>query len=638
MPAPAAPNGGGCTVQMVQDILSDMKSEIVLELQYLMKSAQIESLDKHRELINSQEELFLRAAVEQHRALVKTQEKSLESMITGILSQDVNALKFMRQSSGASSKAFSQMDVKDISAKVLEQPGKSTENEEKTREEAKLNDAVEVKMNDESLLLQETGGDIQIEQKKESGNSALEVFQQQPGLTSSSLNSLGRGATLVDMEVMSPKGVKVEKEPIFKDGGFCVQVVESHTFHVMSVVMICANAVYIGVDQDWNKAKTLSDADWGFQLCDHVFCAFFFTELLIRFGAFRHKKQCLKDGWFMLDFAMVCMMVLESWIFTIVLAFVDGSAPSTGAVGGIGRMFRLLRLTRISKLMHMVPELVTMVKAMISAIRAVHAALLILILLVYIFAIVMNVIIGEEPEVVDYFASVRDSMVTLVLSGVFLDDISGLARVVIALGNVPSIVCLVIFVLLSALTVMNMLIGVLCEVVLEVSAEEKEKRVKDKMQKTLLIMLQKLDEDNSGELSKAEVQAVICDPDAVEVMKDIQVDTQHLLDITEMLYTSEDSTLPISVIMSIVLSLRGRRAATMNDLAKGYNFMLWALETQLAQQKETVDQALQNAATSQQPLLTAQQMADLHESIMHHSKTLKEHQEALHAHRRFAAP
>jgi len=602
----------------------------VLELQYLMKSAQIESLDKHRELINSQEELFLRAAVEQHRALVKSQEKSLESMLTGILSKDVNASKFMRSNSEASSKAFSQMDVKDISAKVSEQPGKAIENEEKTREEAKFNDAVEVKMNDESLLLQETGGDIQIEQKKESGTALekqLEVA-----------NSFGRGATLVDMEVVSPKlGVKVEKEPVFKDGGFCVQVVESHAFHVMSVVMICANAVYIGVDQDWNKAKTLSDADWGFQFCDHVFCTFFFVELLIRFGAFRHKKHCLKDGWFMLDFAMVVLMIFESWIFTIVLAFVDGSAPSTGAVGGIGRMFRLLRLTRISRLMKMFPELVTMVKAMISAIRAVHAALLILILLVYIFAIVMNVIIGEEPEVVDYFASVRDSMVTLVLSGVFLDDISGLARMIITVGNVPSCVCLVVFVLLSALTVMNMLIGVLCEVVLDVSAEEKEKRVKDKMQKTLLVMLQKLDSDNSGELSKAEVQAVICEPDAVEVMKDIQVDTQHLLDITEMLYTSEDSTLPISVIMSIVLSLRGRRAATMNDLAKGYNFMLWALEAQFAQHKETVDQAIQSAATSQQPL-NPQLMADLHESIMHHNKTLKEHHEALQAHRRFAAP
>ena len=36
----------------------------------------------------------------------------------------------------------------------------------------------------------------------------------------------------------------------------------------------------------------------------------------------------------MLDFAMVVLMIFESWIFTIVLAFVDGSAPSTGACSG----------------------------------------------------------------------------------------------------------------------------------------------------------------------------------------------------------------------------------------------------------------------------------------------------------------
>ena len=45
-------------------------------------------------------------------------------------------------------------------------------------------------------------------------------------------------------------------------------------------------------------------------------------------------------------------------------------------------------------------------------------------------------------------------------------------------------------------------IGVLCQVVLDVSAEEKENIVKKHMTTNLLVMLEDLDEDNSGDLSQ----------------------------------------------------------------------------------------------------------------------------------------
>merc|ERR1719424_310871 len=114
----------------------------------------------------------------------------------------------------------------------------------------------------------------------------------------------------------------------------------------------------------------------------------------------------------------------------------------------------------------------------------------------------------------------------------------------IGVGNVLALFLFSMFVLLSALTVMNMLIGVLCQVVLEVSAEEGERQVKKNMSETLLVMLQELDDDNSGELSRSEFRGVICEPKALAVMKDIQVDTQHLLDLTEMIYPTDETTVP----------------------------------------------------------------------------------------------
>jgi hypothetical protein len=413
----------------------------------------------------------------------------------------------------------------------------------------------------------------------------------------------GRGATWITQQDTEGGLVAVDRRALFNANSICYRICETQLFHVSSLMMICINAIYIGVEADANDAKILSDAPIGFQVMEHVFCVFFVFELAVRYGAFVRTSACMKDRWFMFDFFLVVLMVIDTWIFGVVLSFLD-DPPRTGAVGGIGRMFRLLRLTRISKLMHTIPELVTMAKGMVAAVRAVHAALLILVILVYVFAIIINAVIGEDQDLSEYlaenFSTVRDAMITLTLQGVLMDDINTLYRELISYGNIISIIVFGIFVLLSAITVMNMLIGVLCQVVLDVSEAETEDHVKAEMSKTLLVMLENLDDDGSGELSKKELQDVIAEPEAIKILNEIQVDTQHLLDIFEMLYTNEGTTLPIHVILNIVLMLRGRRSVTMDDFAKGYNFILWALEAEMKKNTETVTTKLEETLAAVQ--------------------------------------
>lgn len=400
----------------------------------------------------------------------------------------------------------------------------------------------------------------------------------------------GRGSTWIAGQDRGSFKHKV-KVNYHHTSGICVTIVESWQFYSISMLMISINAVYIGIDADWNDAETLYTATWGFQLCEQTFCTFFFTELMIRLGAFKNKLDFVKDKWVCLDIVTVTLVVAETWIYPNVLQTFTKN-QTTGQIGGMGRMIRLVRLVRIGKLFQVFPELVTMVKGMVAGIRSVHAALMILLLLVYIFAIVLNIVAGDEDEVQHFFGTVRGSMVTLLVNGVLLDNVSVMTRALIDVANVPAIIFLAIFILLSALTVMNMVIGVLCEVVIDVSAEEKESHAKEKMQKTLFVMLQELDADNSGELSKEEVQSVIKLPEAVAIMNDIQVDTQYLLDVSEMLFIHPESTLPISVFMNIVLTLRGRREPTLNDMAKNHNLMMWAMETQLAHTQAVMTEAI----------------------------------------------
>ena len=65
---------------------------------------------------------------------------------------------------------------------------------------------------------------------------------------------------------------------------------------------------------------------------------------------------------------------------------------------------------------------------------------------------------------------------------------------------------------------MSMLIGVLCEVVSQVSRAEKENAAVKLMRNTLVDKMKTLDEDGSGSISKDEMRAVLKDPHLVEVL------------------------------------------------------------------------------------------------------------------------
>merc|ERR1719422_362308 len=163
------------------------------------------------------------------------------------------------------------------------------------------------------------------------------------------------------------------------------------------------------------------------------------------------------------------MMVLETWVVTIIMLAQSGSGSSGGS--GVGdasilRMARLLRLSRMARMVRLfraMPELLILVKGIIAATRSVFFTLILLFALLYVFAIALRQLTDGTPVGTEHFKTVPDAMYTLLIDGTFMDNLA----VVRDLGT-TSILCSIffwMFVLLSSCTVMNMLIGVLCEVV-----------------------------------------------------------------------------------------------------------------------------------------------------------------------------
>merc|ERR1712072_869039 len=104
-------------------------------------------------------------------------------------------------------------------------------------------------------------------------------------------------------------------------------------------------------------------------------------------------------------------------------------------------------------------------------------------------------------------------MWTLLIDGMFQDSYRMVCEDIMY-GPHPTIATLGLtiflsFTMLSALTVLNMLIGIQCEVVSNVAKKEKDDSEVQLMKDTVLVMLRKLDADDSGEIDKEEMLSLM---------------------------------------------------------------------------------------------------------------------------------
>merc|ERR1719460_1575072 len=116
-------------------------------------------------------------------------------------------------------------------------------------------------------------------------------------------------------------------------------------------------------------------------------------------------------------------------------------------------------------------------------------------------------------------------MNTLWLYGTLLAEINILSKA-LQTYNIWVVLLLDLFILVASLTVMNMLIGVLCEVVSAVASAEKEEGafmlVKNKVSKIFLSL--GLDDNRNGLISRSEFVKIVENRDAAIAMTELGVD------------------------------------------------------------------------------------------------------------------
>jgi len=334
----------------------------------------------------------------------------------------------------------------------------------------------------------------------------------------------GMKATFVDASAMKEKVRQNLTKPqysvkdYYKTTGLFPRIATSAVFESITLGVIAFNALWIAIDTDFNEAEILIDAHPVFIIAENTFCAFFFFEWCVRFMSFKAKKYCLRDAWFMFDSFMVFMMAMETWVMSVVMLCIGGSSGTGDAsILRVARLLRLSRLARMARLLRALPELMIMIRGMVAATRSVFFTLCLLIIVMYVFAIAFTQLCAETPMGEKYFPTVPSSMFTLLIYGTLLDNIGLISR---ELGDQQYYIAALFFffVLMAALTIMNMLIGVLCEVVNAVAATEKEEMLVTYVNRKLLRVVQLLDSDGGGTISKAEFMQILENADAVRSM------------------------------------------------------------------------------------------------------------------------
>merc|ERR1719277_1156747 len=121
---------------------------------------------------------------------------------------------------------------------------------------------------------------------------------------------------------------------------------------------------------------------------------------------------------------------------------------------------------------------------------------------------------------------------------------------------------------------MNLLIGVLCEVVGSVSAAEKEAIAVSLVKEKVVQVLSEhgLDTDGDGLISKEELHGLAEHEEAAKHLQDAGIDVVGLLDLADVIFQSDlhghefKKKLNFAEFMDLVLQLRGSNAATVKDI------------------------------------------------------------------------
>lgn len=336
---------------------------------------------------------------------------------------------------------------------------------------------------------------------------------------------------------------------MYKEDSVFARIATSGWFFLGSTVLVVMNAVWLGVEEAYSTEDNLYKEAAIFILMENLFCICFACELGIRFGAFERKTNCIKDSWFSFDATLVILMMMETWIISPIL-IAKGGANDVGTIAilRVARCLRLTKIGRIGRVLRSIPDLLAMVKGITRAMRSVLFTVILLLAFCYFFAIIIFTqsegiaelqTEGPDGTMEGVFHTLEETFWVLLLQGTFLDDIKGLMDTVKQQSTALAFLLLV-FILGSSFTLMNMLIAIICEVAADVSRREKDQSAVTYLRANLMDILEVHDKDSNKQIAKSEFELLMRNPEMRMILTNFGVDPEDLLSLEDVLFEDKE--------------------------------------------------------------------------------------------------
>jgi voltage-gated sodium channel len=228
--------------------------------------------------------------------------------------------------------------------------------------------------------------------------------------------------------------------------GWLQGVLQSAGFQNFILGVIMLNAITLALE---TAPETMGDYLEVLHVIDLICLSIFVAELAAKLLVYRHRF--FLDGWNWFDFIIVGIALV----------------PATESLSAL----RALRILRVLRVVSIIPSLRRVVEAGIRALPGMSSVLLVMMMLFVIGSVVATKLYG--PTFPQYFGTMGESLFSL-FTVMTLEGWPDLAREVMAV-HPQAWLFFIPFLVVTALMVLNLLLGVIVNAMEETASEEERK-------------------------------------------------------------------------------------------------------------------------------------------------------------------
>ncbi|CAK9086509.1 Sodium channel protein type 10 subunit alpha (Peripheral nerve sodium channel 3) (PN3) (Sensory neuron sodium channel) (Sodium channel protein type X subunit alpha) (Voltage-gated sodium channel subunit alpha Nav1.8) [Durusdinium trenchii] len=355
-----------------------------------------------------------------------------------------------------------------------------------------------------------------------------------------------------------------DPEKIYSSKGCWQKIARSAYFKGLTLFMVLMSTAWIAVDTDYNNSDC--EHRYIFVTVDNIICVYFCIEITVRWLACHVCSQALQDWSFLFDLFLAVTMSIETWGPQIVYWVTGRSTQSGLGMGSALRSLRLIRITRafrMSRLFRSVPELMILVHGMFQGVRSVCTTLILLLLVTYTFAVAMTQLLQNKDVgkgKFDDVATATNFLLMQTLCGFNAGFMTTMLNT-----DVVSFIILLTYQLLGLALWVNMLTGVMVDVVGTTAQLEQEEQSLKTLKRDIADVVNLTDENHDRTVTAVEFTHMIQNPVAVKKLYEGGVNVLALVDYADFVFR-DTSELSLEEFIETVLQFRGQSPATVKDV------------------------------------------------------------------------